>query len=198
MAKLPETGETAPDFTLPADDGGTVSLRELLGRHRAVAVFFYPKDDTSGCTKEALAFSELQPQFAEAGCAVVGVSADSIASHRRFKAKHDLSITLASDPDHETLERYGVWGVVAARLSPVLSTDAVSIVAGLVGMRFWRFVLATAAGTLPLTVLVAWLGADIDRLKTGLIWVSVVSLATFVGYVAYDRWKARREPAVQG
>ena len=93
------------------------------------------------------------------------------------------------------VERYGLWGIVAARISPVLSTDAVSIVAGLVGMRFWRFVLATAAGTLPLTVLVAWLGADIDRLKTGLIWVSVVSLAVFVGYVIYDRQTSQEELA---
>ncbi|MGI9175082.1 MAG: TVP38/TMEM64 family protein [Rhodothermales bacterium] len=91
------------------------------------------------------------------------------------------------------VERYGLWGIVAARISPILSTDAVSIVAGLVGMRFWRFVLATAAGTLPLAVLVAWLGADIDRLKTGLIWVSVVSLVIFVGYVVYDRQTSQHE-----
>ena len=70
-----------------------------------------------------------------------------------------------------------------------------SIVAGLVGMRFWRFVLATAAGTLPLTVLVAWLGADIDRLKTGLIWVSVASLAIFIAYVIYDRQASQEELA---
>lgn len=85
------------------------------------------------------------------------------------------------------VERYGVWAVVAARVSPVISTDAVSVVAGLVQMGYARFLAATAAGTLPLTVLVAWLGEDIDRLKTGLIWVSAVSLATFVGYVLYDR-----------
>ena len=93
------------------------------------------------------------------------------------------------------VERYGLWGIVAARISPVLSTDAVSIVAGLVGMRFWRFVLATAAGTLPLTVLVAWLGSDIDRLQTGLIWVSVVSLVIFAGYVVYDRQTSQHEQA---
>lgn len=87
------------------------------------------------------------------------------------------------------VERYGLWAVVAARISPVISTDAVSFVAGLVRMGYVRFLAATAAGTLPLTVLVAWLGQDIDRLKTGLIWVSVVSLAVFVGYVVYDRYK---------
>lgn len=85
------------------------------------------------------------------------------------------------------VERYGLWAVIAARVSPVLSTDAVSIVAGLVTMGFWRFLLATAIGTLPLTILIAILGADIERLKTGLVWVSVASLALFVGYVLYDR-----------
>lgn len=86
------------------------------------------------------------------------------------------------------LERYGFWAVVAARVSPVLSTDAVSIAAGLVRMNFAVFLAATAAGTLPLTILIAWLGAEIDRLKNGLIWISVVSVAIFVGYVVYDRY----------
>lgn len=89
----------------------------------------------------------------------------------------------------EVLGRYGVWAVIAARLSPVLSTDAVSIAAGLVRMKFLPFIAATAVGTLPLTVLIAWLGADINRLKTGLIWISVVSLTIFVAYVVYDRRK---------
>jgi uncharacterized membrane protein YdjX (TVP38/TMEM64 family) len=89
------------------------------------------------------------------------------------------------------VERYGAWGVIVARISPVVSTDAVSFVAGLVGMRFARFLLATAAGTIPLTVLVAWLGTDVDRMQTGLVWVSVISLAAFAAYVAYDR---RRRP----
>jgi uncharacterized membrane protein YdjX (TVP38/TMEM64 family) len=85
------------------------------------------------------------------------------------------------------VERYGLWAVIAARISPVLSTDAVSIVAGLAFMNYWRFLLATALGTLPLTILIAWLGADIDRLKSGLIWVSVISVALFLAYVVYDR-----------
>lgn len=91
----------------------------------------------------------------------------------------------------DLVERYGVWAVVAARISPVLSTDAVSIVAGLTKMAFGRFVLATAVGTLPLTVAVAWLGADINRLRTGMIWISVTSLALFVGYVLYDSYVRR-------
>ena len=85
------------------------------------------------------------------------------------------------------VDRYGVWAIVAARISPVLSTDAVSIVAGLVKMSFLRFIVATAVGTLPLAVAVAWLGADISRLKTGLIVISAASLAIFIGYVVYDR-----------
>lgn len=85
------------------------------------------------------------------------------------------------------LDRYGVWAIIAARISPVLSTDAVSIAAGLVQMRYVPFIAATAVGTLPLTVLVAWLGAEFSRLETGLIWISAVSVAIFAGYVLYDR-----------
>ena len=85
------------------------------------------------------------------------------------------------------LERYGIWAIIAARLSPVFSTDAVSIAAGLARMKFLPFLAATAAGTLPLTVLVAWLGADISRLKNGLVWISIASLAIFVAYVVYDQ-----------
>ena len=92
----------------------------------------------------------------------------------------------------EFVDRYGAWGVIVARISPVISTDAVSFAAGLVGMRFPRFVLATAVGTLPLTVLVAWLGEDVDRLQAGLIWISVVSLAAFVAYVIRDRRRCAR------
>lgn len=96
------------------------------------------------------------------------------------KAKHRLE---------GYLDRYGFWAIIAARISPVLSTDAVSIVAGLVRMKFLRFVAATALGTLPLTLLIAYLGEDIERLETGLIWLSVVSVAVFIAYVLYDRRK---------
>ena len=85
------------------------------------------------------------------------------------------------------VHEYGVWAIIAARVSPALSTDAVSLVAGLAEMGYVRFIAATAAGTLPLTVLIAWLGADINRLEVGLLWVSVVSLAIFVAYVVWDR-----------
>lgn len=87
------------------------------------------------------------------------------------------------------LERYGVWAIVAARISPALSTDAVSYVAGLVGMGYGRFLAATALGTVPLTVLVGYLGADVQRLEGGLIWVSVASVLLFAGYVVYDWWR---------
>ncbi len=89
------------------------------------------------------------------------------------------------------IERYGLWAIIAARISPALSTDAVSYGAGLVGMGYLRFIAATAIGTVPLTVLIAYLGADIDRLKSGLVWVSVISVLLFAGYVAYDKWKRK-------
>lgn len=91
------------------------------------------------------------------------------------------------------VERHGVVAIIIARLSPVLSTDAVSIAAGLVCMRFLPFLLATAGATLPLTVLVAWLGADIDRLKTGIVWVSVAGLVLLMVYILYDRKKGSPE-----
>lgn len=90
------------------------------------------------------------------------------------------------------VDRYGSKGIVAARISPVLSTDAVSIVAGLVTMPYVKFIAATAVGTMPLTILVAWLGAEVNRLWPGLITVSVVSLLTFVAYVIWDRKRSSR------
>ncbi len=85
------------------------------------------------------------------------------------------------------VENYGFWAIIVARISPVVSTDAVSIIAGLAKMALWRFMGATAVGTLPLTLLVSYLGADIDRLQMGLIWVSVISMAVFVACVVVDR-----------
>lgn len=90
------------------------------------------------------------------------------------------------------VDRYGTWAVIAARISPVLSTDAVSIVAGMAKMRYVRFVIATGIGTLPLTVLVAWLGADVNRLQSGLIWVSIISIGMLIAYIAYDFRRRRR------
>lgn len=102
-----EAGHAAPDFSLPGDGGSTISLKGLAGR-KAV-LYFYPKDDTSGCTLEAKEFSALKPDFEKAGAMVIGVSADSVKSHDKFKTKHDLTIALASDESHTMLEAYGVW-----------------------------------------------------------------------------------------
>src|SRR5437868_14856437 len=102
-----EPGDRAPDFDLPADSGGRVSLSRLKGK--SVVLYFYPKDNTSGCTAEALAFSKDAKAYADAGAIVIGISKDSIASHERFKTKYDLSLTLAADEDTRTAEAYGVW-----------------------------------------------------------------------------------------
>ena len=100
-------GGAAPDFDLPTDGGGRTSLATL--RDAPFVIYFYPKDDTSGCTSEAKAFSEMKAQFEAAGARVIGVSKDSPNSHDKFKAKYDLTLTLASDEDGAMLERYGVW-----------------------------------------------------------------------------------------
>lgn len=106
MADL-TAGDMAPDFTLPRDGGGTVSLAEMRGS--PVVLYFYPKDDTSGCTTEALAFSALADEFAEADAKVIGLSPDPVKSHDKFVAKHDLSVILASDEEKAVLSAYGVW-----------------------------------------------------------------------------------------
>ena len=102
-----QAGDRAPDFDLPADSGGRVSLSRLKGK--SVVVYFYPKDNTSGCTAEALAFSKDARSFADAGAMVIGISKDNVVSHERFKAKYDLSLTLAADESTKTAEAYGVW-----------------------------------------------------------------------------------------
>ncbi len=102
-----DVGCAAPDFDLPTDAGGRVTLAGMKGR--PFVLYFYPKDDTSGCTSEAKAFSEMKAQFEAVGADVVGVSKDSPHAHEKFKAKHDLTIRLASDEDGSMVERYGVW-----------------------------------------------------------------------------------------
>jgi thioredoxin-dependent peroxiredoxin len=106
MARL-EAGRPAPAFSLQADDGSTVGLADLAGT--TVVLYFYPKDDTTGCTAEACEFRDLQPDYAAAGARVLGVSPDPLASHAKFRDKHGLGFTLLSDPDHEVAEAYGVW-----------------------------------------------------------------------------------------
>ena len=100
-------GDPLPDFSLPTDGGATLSRGDLAGRK--TVLYFYPKDDTSGCTKEAQGFRDAIDQFAAAGTTVVGVSKDSVASHDKFKAKHGLNFQLISDKDGRLCESCGVW-----------------------------------------------------------------------------------------
>ena len=102
-----EPGSRAPDFSLPDETGGTVSLSSFRGKK--VVVYFYPKDDTSGCTIEAKDFSCLADDFAKAGAIVIGMSPDSVKSHGKFRTKHDLKISLIADEDKSALQAYGVW-----------------------------------------------------------------------------------------
>jgi thioredoxin-dependent peroxiredoxin len=107
MVKELVEADQAPDFELPTDGGGRARLKDLKGK--AVVIYFYPKDDTSGCTAEAIAFNGLRVKFAAAGATVIGVSPDSAASHDKFKRKHNLEIALAPDPERSAIEAYGVW-----------------------------------------------------------------------------------------
>jgi peroxiredoxin Q/BCP len=102
-----EVGQTAPDFALPATGGREMRLSDLKGRK--VVLYFYPKDDTSGCTAEAQDFQRLKGAFAEAATEVIGVSPDSLKSHARFQKKYGLDFTLASDETKAVLQTYGVW-----------------------------------------------------------------------------------------
>ena len=100
-------GRKAPAFTLPRDGGGAVSLSDFAGCK--LVLYFYPRADTSGCTKEAMDFSRLKGAFGKAGAEILGVSGDPVAAQDKFKSKHKLSIALASDEKHRMLEAYGVW-----------------------------------------------------------------------------------------
>ncbi len=103
-----EEGQPAPDFELEADDGTTVRLSALRGR--PVVLYFYPKDDTPGCTAQAEGFRDLHDQFRARGAVVLGASTDDVRSHQRFKEKYSLPFTLVADPEHRAAEAYGVWG----------------------------------------------------------------------------------------
>ena len=107
MTTVIDTGSPAPDFTAPTSDGGTLTLSSLRGR--AVVLYFYPRDDTPGCTREAQGFAETLPAFAEAGADIVGISKDTVAKHDRFRAKYGLPFPLVSDAESDICERYGVW-----------------------------------------------------------------------------------------
>ena len=102
-----EIGSPAPDVTLPTDGDGTISLQSLKGQN--VIVYFYPKDMTKGCTDQACGFRDAMPDFSGANAAVIGISKDSVKSHDKFKAKHELNFILASDEGGSVCEAFGVW-----------------------------------------------------------------------------------------
>ncbi|KIN60769.1 Redoxin [Sulfitobacter noctilucae] len=104
---MPEVSDTAPDFTLPVTGGGDVTLSALKGT--PVVLFFYPRDDTPGCTKESIGFSGALAEFEAAGAKVFGISRDTMAKHDKFTAKHDLTVPLLSDEEGSVTEDYGVW-----------------------------------------------------------------------------------------
>ena len=108
MAEAPAVGAKAPDFSLIGDDGGKVALKNFRGKK--LVLYFYPKADTPGCTREAIAFNGLKSAFAKADTAILGVSADPVKAQDAFKRKHKLAIPLASDESHKMLTDYGVWG----------------------------------------------------------------------------------------
>lgn len=107
MSDWIEEGQTAPTFTLTADDGSKVRLSDLKGS--PVVLYFYPKDDTPGCTKEACAFRDRQKELHKLGVKVLGVSPDSVASHVKFRDKYKLNFPLLADADHKLAEKYGAW-----------------------------------------------------------------------------------------
>ncbi len=107
MAKALAEGDKAPAFTLDSDGAKKVSLKDFAGK--PVVLYFYPKDDTPGCTKEAIDFSASAAAFKKLGATVIGVSKDSVASHDKFKKKHALALILASDPEGKAIESYGSW-----------------------------------------------------------------------------------------
>jgi peroxiredoxin Q/BCP len=107
MGTVPGDGDEAPDFALPGAGGKLVHLKDFAGRK--LVLYFYPKDDTSGCTRQAIDFNALRDEFAKAGTDILGVSPDGVASHAKFSKKYDLALPLASDETKDTLNAYGVW-----------------------------------------------------------------------------------------
>ncbi|WP_414546012.1 peroxiredoxin [Nostoc sp. CCY0012] len=122
-----KVGDTAPDFTLPAQNSATVSLRDFRGK-QAVVLYFYPKDDTPGCTAESCAFRDQYEVFKTAGAEVIGVSGDSSESHQKFAAKHNLPFTLLSDKDNQVRKQYGAttaFGLIPGRVTYVIDQQGV-------------------------------------------------------------------------
>lgn len=121
-----KVGDTAPDFTLSSQSGASVSLKDLHGK--CVVLYFYPKDDTPGCTKESCAFRDQYQVFIDAGAEVIGVSADSPESHQRFAAKYQLPFTLLSDPGNQVRKLYGVpatLGLLPGRVTYIIDREGI-------------------------------------------------------------------------
>ncbi|ACL03897.1 alkyl hydroperoxide reductase/ Thiol specific antioxidant/ Mal allergen [Desulfatibacillum aliphaticivorans] len=118
---IPQAGDKAPDFCLKDGNENEVCLKDFAGKW--TVLYFYPRDNTSGCTTEALEFTALLPEFEKNNAAVIGVSKDSTASHKKFTDKHSLGVTLLSDPDKEVLEKYGAW-----RLKKMYGKESMGVV----------------------------------------------------------------------
>jgi len=133
-------GAPAPAFDLPRDGGGSVSLRDYAGKK--LVLFFYPRADTPGCTREAIDFTRLKGEFAAAGAEVVGISADTVKAQESFRNKHQLSVPLASDGAHQMLEAYGAWGeksMYGRTFMGIIRTTVLVDSSGKVA-RIWRHV----------------------------------------------------------
>jgi peroxiredoxin Q/BCP len=136
-------GDLAPEIELPDETGAPVRLKDLRGR--TVVLYFYPKDDTEGCTLEAKEFSERMASFARAGAAVIGISPDSSRSHEKFKCKHELSVRLASDSDKVAANAYGVWVEKSMYGRKFMGVERATFLVGPDGKiaRIWRKVSAS-------------------------------------------------------
>lgn len=137
MSEL-ETGQPAPQFALPRDGGGILTLSDFAGK--PIVLYFYPKDDTTGCTAEAIDFSRLKPQFEAADAVVIGMSPDSTKKHDKFKAKHDIGIDLVADEERTALEAYGVWAEKSMYGRKYMGVERTTFLIGPDGKiaRIWR------------------------------------------------------------
>jgi thioredoxin-dependent peroxiredoxin len=138
MTAVLSEGDPAPGFDLPGAAGERLALSSFAGKK--LALYFYPKDDTSGCTKEAIAFNGLREKFAEAGTAIVGLSPDSVKAHDKFREKYDLKLPLASDAEKKVLEAYGVWVEKSMYGRKYMGVERATFLIGANGriVRIWR------------------------------------------------------------
>lgn len=134
----PDIGDIAPDFSLPRDGGEMLSLLALRGK--PVVLYFYPKDDTSGCTQEAIEFSRLKGDFEKLGATVIGMSPDSVKKHEKFKVKHELAVDLVSDENKDVLQAYGVWAEKSMYGRKYMGVERTTFLIGPDGKiaRVWR------------------------------------------------------------